>query len=148
MRGALELDRRALLQLSASAALVLALPSWPGPALAASGQGTTLVVADMRYAESLRFAATLERQGAKIVPLGRDLARLWSREIEPRLASKLGAMTGLTLAADLFGLERLAESSGASTVFAERLVLEHAPRRGAPRYFVSWLIAWRGADLS
>jgi hypothetical protein len=135
------LDRRSLLQLCASAGLALALPPWPGPA-AASKQQTTLVLADQRYAESLRFAASLERGGAKILPLGRDLARLWSQAIEPRLPSKLGAMAGLTLASDLFGIERLAEGSGASTVFAQKLVLEHAPRRGSPRYFVSWLIAW------
>jgi hypothetical protein len=143
MRGAPHLDRRSLLQFCASATLTLGLPPWQRPALAATRQGP-LVLADERYAESLRFAASLARQGAAILPLGRDLAKLWSKKIEPRLPWQLGAMAGLTLPSDLFGLERLAEGSGASTVFTKSLVLEHEPRRGSPRYFVSWLMAWGG----
>lgn len=143
------LDRRVLLQLGGVAALALGLPAWPRSTLATSRQRATLVLADERYAESLRFAARLELQGAERLPLGRDLAKLWSKEIEPRLAAGLGTVTALTLASDLFGLERLAEGSGARTVLAERLVLEHEPRREAPRYFVFWQIAWSGSqDLS
>jgi hypothetical protein len=84
----------------------------------------------------------LKLQGAEILPLGRDLARLWAEDIEPRLSPDLRSIAGLTLASDLFGLERLAEGSRAMTVFAESLVLDHAPCRGRPKRFVRWRMDW------
>lgn len=149
MRRALHLDRRSLLRLSGSLALAIGLPACPGPVHAAmlpSRKGL-LVLADQRYAESLRYAASFKLQGAEILPVGRDLARLWSQHIEPRLSADLASVAGLTLASDLFGLERLAEGSGAVTVFAQSLVLDHAPCRGRPRHFLCWRMGWGRESL-
>ena len=145
MTHASHLDRRSLLKLGGATALVVGLPACPGSARAAilPSRKRLLVLADHRYADSLGYAASLQRQGAEVLPLGRDLARLWSQDIEPRLSADLASIAGLTLASDLFGLERLAGCSGARTVFAQSLVLDHAPCRGRPKHVVYWRMDWR-----
>ena len=109
-----ELDRRSLIKLGGAA---LALPALPGLAFAAKRQNLVvqLVLVDRRYQTSMLFAAAREGPGVEVLAVGRDLARLWYEDIAPRLPSGGRPGEGLTLPSDLFGLERLAEGSGAST---------------------------------
>jgi hypothetical protein len=109
------LDRREVLKLGGASALAAIAPSWP--ALATPGKcAPALVLADLRYSDSLAFARGAGRQGAEIVPLARNLAEIWFGTVKPRLPG-LQVLAGLTLDSDLFALERLAEDSGAGTVY-------------------------------
>jgi hypothetical protein len=115
----LPLDRREVLKLGGAAAIALLAPASTVP-FAPMRSGTassTIVLADPRYAESAIFAASLERQGAKVIELASDRARTWFDAVEPRLPAGLRALAGLTLESDLFVLERLAERSGARTCY-------------------------------
>jgi hypothetical protein len=111
----LDMDRRDVLKLGGAAAIALLAPAGTAP-VAAAPSGTassTIVLADHRYAESVIFAASLERQGARVIELASDRARTWSDAVEPPLAAGLRFLAGLTLESDLFVLERLAAHSGA-----------------------------------
>jgi hypothetical protein len=115
------MDRRELLKLGAAAGVATLAPARvrptspvrPGPAASA-----LLAVADSRYLDSLSFARGLQRAGAKMLPFGSDLARLWFDAIAPRLDGSVRGLAGLTLESDLFVLTRLAESAGAVTAYA------------------------------
>ncbi len=108
------MDRRVALKLGGAAAIALLAPS--GPASAAVPNGTaasTVVLADPRYAESVIFAASLKRQGAKAIALASDRAGTWFDAVEPLLPLGLRFLAGLTLESDLFVIERLTAQSGA-----------------------------------
>ena len=73
----LDMDRRDVLKLGGAAAIALLAPAGTAP-VAAAPSGTassTIVLADHRYAESVIFAASLERQGARVIELASDRAR-------------------------------------------------------------------------
>ena len=111
------MDRRDVLKLGGAASLALLTPA----AVAARASSPTqfmIVVADPRYRESLIFAGSLERQGARVVILASDRAATWFGAIAPQLHHGLHRLAGLTLESDLFILERLAESSGARTCYS------------------------------
>ena len=148
MRPAFALDRRSLLQFCGGAVIALGLPAVLRPAFGAELPSTVkpLVLVDRRYWQSVFFAQGLEGPGVEVLPLGRDLARLWQHQIVPRLQSQPLVMVGVTLPADLFGLERLAEGSGASTVAKFAVTLDHAPRRGSPKHFARWMLRWDAGD--
>lgn len=141
MTSIVELDRRSLLQLCGGAALALGLPALPEPAF---GMGrrygpTNLVLVDTRYGVAKLFAASVEGTGAPdIVPIGRDLAKLWYQDIAPRLARGPLSVEAITLPADLFGVERLAEGSRAVTVAKLDFMDGTGPRRGSPQRLVYW----------
>jgi hypothetical protein len=113
------MDRREVLKLGGATAIALLAPAGTAPLAAAPGRASalTIAVADPRYAESVIFAASLERQGAKVIELTADRARTWFDAVEPRLPAGLRALAGLTLESDLFVLERLAERAGARTCY-------------------------------
>jgi len=113
------MDRREVLKLGGCVAVALLAPAGTVAVAAAPGRAasSTIVLADPRYAESGIFAASLERQGAKIIELASDRARIWFDAVEPRLPAGLRALAGLTLESDLFVLERLAERAGARTCY-------------------------------
>jgi len=113
------MDRRGVLRLGCAAALAHLTPAAVAVAARASSPTpSTIVVADPRYRESLIFAGSLERQGARVVTLASDRAGTWFGAIAPQLPRRLHRLTGLTLESDLFILERLAEGSGARTCYA------------------------------
>jgi hypothetical protein len=113
------MDRRDVLKLGGAAALALITPAAVAVAARpASPTPSTIVVADPRYRESLIFAGSLERQGARVVTLASDRAATWFGAIASQLSHGLHRLTGLTLESDLFILERLAESSGARTCYS------------------------------
>ena len=119
MTRAPAMDRRDVLKFGGAAALALLAPD----AVAVAGRASSLtppmiVVADPRYPESLIFAGSLERHGAKVLTLASNRAATWFGAIAPQLHHGLHRLTGLTLESDLFILERLAESSGARTCYA------------------------------
>lgn len=143
MKSMPEFDRRSLLKLCGGAALALGLPARLALA-SVPERAPVLVLVDQRYRESELFAESLAGAGVEFLTIGRDLARLWSNGIAPHLVSKPLAVRGLTLPADLFGLERLAEGSGAATVARVDIALCHPPRRGSPRSFVCWAMHWSG----
>ena len=113
------MDRRDVLKLCGAASLACFAPSGAAFAARAALAGpSAMVLADSRYRESLIFAEGLKRQGAELTILGSDLAATWFGAIAPRLPQRLQALAGLTLASDLFILERLAEGSGARTCYS------------------------------
>jgi hypothetical protein len=113
------MDRRDVLKFGGAAALALLAPAGiPLTARASYAAGSTIVLADPRYGESLIFAESLKRQGAKRVTLASDLAGTWFDAIAPELPRSLNALTGLTHESDLFILDRLAESSGARICYS------------------------------
>jgi hypothetical protein len=113
------IDRRDVLKLGGAAVFTLVTPAAAAVAARASSPTpSTIVVADPRYGESLIFAWSLARQGARVVTLASDRAATWFGAIAPHLPHGLHRLTGLTLESDLFILERLAESSGARTCYA------------------------------
>jgi hypothetical protein len=96
-----------VLKLGGATALASIAP--PGGAFGSrASSALTMVLADPRYAESLMFAGSLERRGAKRVMLGSDLAGIWFDAIAPRVPHGVQGLTGLTLESDFFILERLA----------------------------------------
>jgi hypothetical protein len=114
------LDRREVVALGGAATLTLFAPAWiKSVASAAPARPAALMIAlaDPRYGESLIFARSLQREGAKVLALASDRARLWSDAMEPRLPGGLQYLTGLTLESDLFAFERLAENSSARTCY-------------------------------
>ena len=75
MTPAPAMDRRDVLKLGGAAALALLAPDAVAVAARASSlTPSTIVVADPRYRESLIFAGSLERHGAKVVTLASDRA--------------------------------------------------------------------------
>jgi hypothetical protein len=113
------MDRRDVLKLGGAASLALLAPAAVAVAARASSPTPSMiVVADPRYRESLIFAGSLERQGARTVTLASDRAATWFGAIAPQLPHGLHRLAGLTLESDLFILERLAESSGARTCYS------------------------------
>jgi hypothetical protein len=113
------MDRRDVLKLGSAATLALLAPSGIKLATRAfSAAASTIVLADPRYSESVIFAGSLERQGARVVALGHDVGEAWFNTIVPRLSHDLRTVTGLTLESDHFILERLAEGSGGRTCYA------------------------------
>ena len=71
-------DRRDVLKLGGAAALMLLWPPARAEALRPSSLATsTIVLADRRYAESLLFAESLVRQGARVVPLTSGAGGAW-----------------------------------------------------------------------
>ncbi len=112
------MDRRDVLKLGGAAALTLVAPAVAAADRASAPTPFTIVVADPRYRESLIFAGSLERRGARIVTLASDRATTWFGTIAPQLPHGLHRLAGLTLESDLFILERLAESSGACTCYS------------------------------
>ena len=110
------IDRREVLKLGGAASIALLAPAGTAPLAAALSRtaSSTIVLADHRYAESGIFAASLERQGARVIELASDRARTWFDAVEPLLLPLgLRSLAGLTLESDLFVLERLAAQSGA-----------------------------------
>ena len=119
MTPAPAMDRRDVLKLGGAATLALLAPHAVAAAARASSLTPSMIaVADPRYRESLIFAGSLERHGAKVLTLASDRAAAWFGAIAPQLPHGLHRLTGLTLESDLFILERLAESSGAHTCYA------------------------------
>ena len=119
MTPAPAMDRRDVLKLGGAATLALLAPHAVAAAVRASSLTPSMIaVADPRYRESLIFAGSLERHGAKVLTLASDRAAAWFGAIAPQLPHGLHRLTGLTLESDLFILERLAESSGAHTCYA------------------------------
>ena len=119
MSPATAMDRRDVLKLGGAAGLALLAPAAVAVAARASWPTlSTIVVADPRYRESLIFAGSLERRGARTVILASDRAGTWFGAIAPQLHHGLRRLAGLTLESDLFILERLAESSGARTCYS------------------------------
>lgn len=118
MTRAPAMDRRDVLKLGGAAALALVTPATAAVAARVSPTPFTMVVADPRYRESLMFAGSLERQGARVATLASDRAATWFGAIAPHLPHGLHRLTGLTLDSDRFILERLAESSGARTCYS------------------------------
>ena len=116
-------DRREFLALGSACCIALVAPTGTA-ALALDGRRlsavSTLVVADRRYGDSIRFAEALARRGATVLPSGADMATLWFDEVVPRLAKGASRLAGLTLEADRFVLERLAEVSPAYTSYMGR----------------------------
>ena len=100
----LAMDRRDVLKLGGAAAIALLAPAGAASvaALRSGTAASTIVLADPRYAESAIFAASLERQGAKVIPLAFDRARTWFDAVDPLLP---------------LGLRALAERSGARTCY-------------------------------
>src|SRR6476620_11918253 len=87
----LAIDRREVLKLGGAASIALLAPAGTAPVTAVP-RGTassTIVLADRRYAESVIFAASLERQGARVIDLATDRARTWFDAGETRLAAGL-----------------------------------------------------------
>lgn len=117
MTEAPAMDRRDVLRLGGAAALALLMPAAVA-ARASSPTPSTIVVVDPRYRESVAFAGSLERQGARVVTLASDRAGTWFGAIAPQLHHGLHRLAGLTLESDRFILERLAESSGARTCYS------------------------------
>ena len=119
MTPPLAISRREVLKLGGCAAIALLAPAGAAPLASVRRRtaSSVIVLADPRYAESVIFAAGLERQGAKVMALAPDRARTWFDAVEPRLPRGLRALSGLTLESDLFVLERLAERSGARTCY-------------------------------
>lgn len=112
------LDRREVVALGGAAILALFAPAWiKSVASPARPAASMIALADPRYGESLIFGRSLQREGAKVLALASDRARLWSDAIEPRLTGGLQYLTGLTLESDLFAFERLAENSNARTCY-------------------------------
>ena len=118
MTAAPATDRRDVIKLGGAAALAVLVPDAAAAAARASSLTPSMIaVADPRYRESLVFAGSLERQGAKVLTLASDRAATWFGAIAPHLPHCLRRLTGLTLESDLFILERLAECSGAHTCY-------------------------------
>ena len=114
------LDRREVLALGGAATLALFAPAWikSVPSAAPARPAASMIaLADQRYGESLIFARSLQREGAKVLALASDRARLWSCAIDPRSPGGLQYLMGLTLESDLFAFERLAENSSARTCY-------------------------------
>ena len=111
----LAMDRRDVLKLVGATSISLLAPAGTAPVAAVRSEAasSTIVLADHRYAESVIFAASLERHGANVVPLATDRAKAWSDAVEPQLHVGLRSLAGLTLESDLFVMERLAAHSGA-----------------------------------
>ena len=111
----LGINRRNVLKLGGAASIALLAPAGTAPvaALRSGAASSTIILADRRYAESAIFAASLGRQGARVIELASDRARTWFDAVEPLLPAGLRSLAGLTLESDLFVLERLAAQSGA-----------------------------------
>jgi hypothetical protein len=77
-----------------------------------------LAVADPRYSDSVRFAEAIAGAGGTVMEIGSDIGTLWFGDIEPRLRDGGLRLAGLTLASDLFVLERLADRSRSATLYA------------------------------
>jgi hypothetical protein len=112
------MDRREVLKLGGAAALALLSPTAIKAAPSASPHAaSTIVLADPRYTDSLIFAWSLKRQGARIVTLASDIGGTWFNFLAPQRSRGLHALAGLTLESDLFILERFAEGSSARTCY-------------------------------
>ena len=113
----LAMDRRDLLKLGGATTLALLAPAGidAEAAIPVRSAASMIALADPRYDDSIRFAESLRRQGAKPLMLVSDRARVWFDGIQPKLRTGVRCLTGLTLESDLFVLERLAGSSGART---------------------------------
>jgi hypothetical protein len=111
----LAIDRREVLKLGGAASIALLAPAGTAPVAAVRSEAASsmIVLADQRYAESMIFAAGVERHGAKVIAFASDRARTWFDAVEPLLPLGLRSLAGLTLESDLFVIERLAECSGA-----------------------------------
>jgi hypothetical protein len=117
------IDRRVFLALGSACCFALLAPAGTA-ALAVdrrlSSAASTLVVADRRYGDSVRFAEALARRGATVLPLDADMATFWFDEVVPCLAKGASRLAGLTLEADRFVIERLAEVSPSCTSYVGR----------------------------
>src|SRR5262245_21461009 len=101
------MDRRDVLKLGGGALALLAPSDIPFATRVSSDAAATIVLAHPRYTESLNFAGSLERHGARVVTLKSDIGCSWFNDIAPLLPQGLRALTGLTLESDLFIVERL-----------------------------------------
>jgi hypothetical protein len=110
-------NRRNVLTLGGAAVLVMFAPTGFRASASARGAASMIALADPRHDQSLRFAESLRRHGAKRLMLARDRASLWLDVIEPQLRTGLRNLAGLTHESDLFVLRRLAENSGAATSY-------------------------------
>lgn len=121
------LSRRDLLGSTAALCGAALLP----PLLRASSEegrapAPTMVVVDDRYEESRLFAEQFAKAActrsngnlAATMSRGRDLSQLWSEALEPRLTTGQLLVAGLTLASDLFVLQRLARRSGVVSAYS------------------------------
>jgi hypothetical protein len=110
-------NRREFMTFGASCAALLS----PQVSLALAPRSESaplLAIADRRYSDSLRFADAIARAGEEIIEIGSDIGTLWFGDIEPRLRHGSLSLAGLTLASDLFVLERLADRSRSATIYA------------------------------
>lgn len=112
------MNRRAFLTFGASCAALLS----PQVSLALAPRARRslplLAIADRRYSDSLRFADAIAQAGGEITEIGSDIGTLWFDDIEPRLRHGGLSLAGLTLASDIFVLERLAGVSRSATIYA------------------------------
>jgi hypothetical protein len=117
-RRAPELTRREFVALGGAAVLTALIPA---PAFAGNvfplDAGAVLAIADERYVDSVAFAGSLARRGARVLPLHCDMGGLWFDALQPRLSAHATAIAGLTLESDLFILKRLAAASGLSVAY-------------------------------
>jgi hypothetical protein len=110
-------NRRDVLKLGGAAVLAVFAPTGFTASAPARSAASMIALADPRYDQSLMFAESLRRHGAKTLMVAPDRARLWFDAIEPQLSTGLRYLVGLTHESDLFVLTRLAENSGVRTSY-------------------------------
>jgi hypothetical protein len=111
-------NRREFVALGASCAALFAAQASLAFQPSGAGGMPLLAIADRRYSDSLRFAEGIAGAGGSVMEIGSDIGTLWFGDIEPRLQDSGLRLAGLTLPSDLFVLERLADSSRSTTVYA------------------------------
>jgi len=80
-------------------------------------------VVDLRFAESRRFGAALDRLGTSVRTFEADVTELWFTQLDPMWRAERGPVAGLTAYGVLFCLERLAWDHGMRMVYCA----EHEP---------------------
>src|SRR5471032_1461566 len=73
---------------------------------------TLTIVFDQHRADSRAFALRSRTMGARIVPLGNDIGRLWFEHLMPLASSPGNTIAGLTTHANAFLLTRFAQGIG------------------------------------
>jgi hypothetical protein len=106
-------------------------------AAAPRADATAIALVDRDVAGGAAFANAARARGTTVLEFGGDVARIWMRELEPRLRAGPVAIAGHTSAATAFCLELLARDFGARTVELARagaavsFVISQSPGRRA-----------------